>query len=961
MRAHLLLLLSLAASAAGAAAQVTNPTLLRAGDASAPETWASRTYEQVQASVVWVAVEVDGPRGAFVFERASSGVVVDASGLIVTFAHLVREAIGAADKQLLVQLNDAANTKLKGTIVEIDDARDLALVRVTPPADGLHAALLGPAAPHFGEPVLIVARPSGEDMLAFAGVASRSLAPITLRGTQRGVDEVFLCDARNDERCDGAPVFGADGVLLGLYASEHVLQDVNEPTLEDLKRPSFGAVLSVEQVRKAFEGQLGGADSRLERPVHGWAAAVARVAPSVVCVAGSDDAPRASADDPGMAVRRPSVGSGVVLSRSGLVATNAHLCEASPYVFVEGRALPAEVLRRHGPSNLALLQVELPAGMQLQPAPCAADGDALLGETVLALGNPTGGGVVVTQGVVSAFREREGGRIQSDANLGNANGGGAIVDATGAVVGIGDAGRIDPIDMAWMMRGDRAQQESNLSTFVGIEQVRKVFVRELERVDAADAPIRTPVARSDADQQARQSALTGMVERVKGAMLNIYIARNVAEADPDDPFPPDPVWRPVSMGSGVIIDPTGLAVSNWHVVDDATESDGSSVENHRVTAHVFSGRSYEVQVLSISREDDLSLLQLVLEPGETVPFVELGNSDRLAIGEAVAAIGNPHGRANTITYGVTSAKGDAIKIKGRWAELEHLIETDAAINGGNSGGALLDMAGRLVGINSAGGGTFNNKGYAIAVDHVRRQVTGLLLQPKKLRSATFGMRMIDAEPGRLVVMDVDARGPAARAGIASGERLVSLAGADIAWSVDYARTLLSLEPGVEVDLVLEKDGTQRTVQVAPVSHHAWTVVKQSSLQLRDFTYAEAPERVRNAAIAVLRGFTGNDRAEPTRIPSQLVQVERAFRLGEDEQPVEPGDLLVGVELPGGPGGRPTLEPIDSVEGLAALFNDMWRGKIEGVDHYKVPAEYPVWIERDGEAHRVTITAVRLLW
>jgi S1-C subfamily serine protease len=124
-----------------------------------------------------------------------------------------------------------------------------------------------------------------------------------------------------------------------------------------------------------------------------------------------------------------------------------------------------------------------------------------------------------------------------------------------------------------------------------------------------------------------------------------------------------------------------------------------------------------VRVLSISREDDLSLLQLELEPGEvrgrSRQFRRAGDRRERA------AIGNPHGAANTITFGVVSAKDQELRVRGRWAKLEHLIETDAAINGGNSGGALLDMNGRLVGINSAGGGTFTNRGYAIAVDHVR--------------------------------------------------------------------------------------------------------------------------------------------------------------------------------------------------------------------------------------------------
>src|SRR5690606_18654340 len=123
---------------------------------------------------------------------------------------------------------------------------------------------------------------------------------------------------------------------------------------------------------------------------------------------------------------------------------------------------------------------------------------------------------------------------------------------------------------------------------------------------------------------------------------------NVAKVDEDDPFASlaEPELVTLGLGSGVIIDRSGLALSNWHVVDEAVNPDGSMKPDHAVTVRVFGGKTYPVEVLSISREDDLSLLRLVLEEGEEVPAVELGDSDALAIGENVAAIGNPHGRAN---------------------------------------------------------------------------------------------------------------------------------------------------------------------------------------------------------------------------------------------------------------------------------------------------------------------------
>jgi|GEM_PF-948202 len=953
MCARLLSFFAALAPTSALAQGVVNDSLLRPPTAEAASTWSSRTFERVQAAVVYVAVEVDGPRGAFTIERASSGVVVSDDGYILTFRRLVEEAAGAADKRLKVRFNDASNTELAAALVRSDEQTGLALLKVDVPAAGVQSARLASGMPSYGEPALVVARPEGAEMLAFSGVASRALSSVTLDGHRFDRGELFLTDSRNDMRCDGAGVFSADGYLLGMYSAEHVRRNVQEPKLEDLKRPSFGVVVPASRARSAFARELAPAPVARSRPLHAWAAAVAKVAPSVVGVYSvGSDWPKPGADDPGCVMRRIGLASGVVAARGGLVLTNAHVCRGDKvWVKVGDRVYEAEVVKRSSRSNLALLRVALPANVRLTPAEFGADDDVRLGEAMLAVGNPTGDGVVVTGGVISAMRSREGGRVQADANLGNQNGGGAIIDASGRVVGIGDAGRVDPIDVAYRMRGDGATKETNLSTFVGVRQVRKVLRGALAEAGASGSLV-APTAATSAQLAQRQAALADMVDKASGAMLNIYVAKNVAEIDPEDPFPPDPVWRPMSLGSGVIIDRSGLAVSNWHVVDAGTFPDGSTNDAYRITARAFGGKEYEVQVLSISREDDLSLLQLVLQDGEQVQAVELGNSEQLAIGEAVAAIGNPHGRSNTITYGVVSAEGQGIRVKGRWAKLKHLIETDAAINGGNSGGALLDMNGRLVGINSAGGGTINNVGYAIAVDHVRRQLTGLLMQPYKLRSPELGMRVLDDE-GEVVVMDVDERGPAALAGVRSGDRVRELGGREVTWSPGFARLLLQQAAGEPVSLNVTRRGAQQSFEVTPLRPEVWSVVRQSGLQTRDFGFGESPERVQRVAVAMHRAFSGDPTAVPQVIPEQVVLIERVFAQ-QQEADVRPGDLLLAIELKARADGRPLLQPVDSVTALRDWFNNRELGSYDGV-------EWRCWIARGDDVRPVDVSAKRLLW
>jgi S1-C subfamily serine protease len=946
---------------------VVNPTLLQA-PADAAEVLRpgspAAVVAAVRTAVVHVAVEVKGDRGVYRIERASSGVLVDASGLVVTWAHLVAEASGASEKKIVVQLDDATNTELTATVVRIDAASGLALLRANAAKTELPAAQLGADRPAVGEPLVVLARPEGKDMLAFAGVASPALADVTLHGVPRAAADLFLCDARNDVRCDGAPMFGGDGRLLGLYASEHVLRDKSEPELADLKRPSFGACVPVATIRKAFAAEFAAAKNATLAKASAagspsWAAvAVQTAAPCVVSVwAGDGEWPALGGDDPGAVVRRNGLGSGVVLSAAGLVVCNAHgVAGGRARVRTsDGRTFAAKVQKRHAGTNLALLQLELPAGASLSPIVCAADEDVVLGERVLAIGNPLGSSPVVSAGVVSAKRDREGGRIQADPNLGNQNGGGAVVDAAGRLLGVVDAGAVDAIDVQYAMRGDRVSTETNLSTFVGVQRLRSVFAKELAAGAADSESIRQPAPATAAQTALRQSPLVAMVQKASGAMLNIELKRDVTKVDEDDPFASMAERKFVTMGfgSGVVIDRSGLAISNWHVVDEATNPDGSSRPDHAVYASVFGGKTYKVQVLSISREDDLSLLQLELAPGEEVHAVELGSSEQLRIGQEVAAIGNPHGKANSITFGVVSAKDQGINVRGRWAKLEHLIETDAAIKGGNSGGALLDMNGRLVGINSAGGGTFNNKGYAIAVDHVRQQILGLLLQAYKLRSPDLGMRVMD-DAGAVVVLDVDPRGPAARAGVMAGDRIAELAGTPITWSPGFALTLLRQPANALLPLQLVRKGETKTVQATPLPAPVWAVVRQSGLMVRDLTYAEAAERVRAAAIGLHRATSGDRTGEPQQIPERMVVVDQVFA---GEQPegtdVQAGDLLLAAELRSAGDGA-VLRRIADLVALRDLWNDRELGTYEG-------QKWKVWIARGSDVRAVELTAKRLFW
>ena len=206
-----------------------------------------------------------------------------------------------------------------------------------------------------------------------------------------------------------------------------------------------------------------------------------------------------------------------------------------------------------------------------------------------------------------------------------------------------------------------------------------------------------------------------VVKRVAPAVVNVYAAKTVTNRNPllDDPLfrrffgGSDGPQVQRSLGSGVIVDPSGLVVTNHHVIEGADEVKVSLADKREIAAEV---------VLRDARSD---LAVLRLKDSERFPAVELGDSDALQVGDVVLALGNPFAVGQTVTHGIVSA---VARTQVGITDYQFFIQTDAAINPGNSGGALVDSAGRLVGINTAiysrSGGS-QGIGFAIPVNMVR--------------------------------------------------------------------------------------------------------------------------------------------------------------------------------------------------------------------------------------------------
>jgi len=309
-----------------------------------------------------------------------------------------------------------------------------------------------------------------------------------------------------------------------------------------------------------------------------------------------------------------------------------------------------------------------------------------------------------------------------------------------------------------------------------------------------------------------------VVEKVAPAVVNIYATRMVRERRLpslfDDPFfkrffgdrfgAPERQREQKSLGSGVIVDPSGLVVTNHHVIAGAQE----------ITVVLSDRREFEAEVMLTDERTDLAVLRI--EAPSALPYLRMRDSDDLQVGDLVLAIGNPFGVGQTVTSGIVSGLA---RTQVGITDYGFFIQTDAAINPGNSGGALVTMDGRLIGVNSAiysrSGGSVGI-GFAIPANMVRTVVAsardgGEIVRPwSGLIGQTLtadlaeGMRL--ERPGGVVVSEIYPGGPADRAGLRRGDIVVAVDGRHVA-DVNALRFRLATgELGGEAKIAVYRDG-----------------------------------------------------------------------------------------------------------------------------------------------------------
>jgi serine protease Do len=311
----------------------------------------------------------------------------------------------------------------------------------------------------------------------------------------------------------------------------------------------------------------------------------------------------------------------------------------------------------------------------------------------------------------------------------------------------------------------------------------------------------------------RRSEIVAVVEKVSPAVVNISAEQTLKQRPSlfdDFFFGFDGRQRQrtsQSLGSGAIIDPRGIIITNDHVVSGAS----------KITAMTKSGLELECDVVGSDADNDLAVLRVRKPPGN-LPALKLGSSSDLMIGETIVAIGNPFGLSNTVTAGVVSAKGRSVRGENNQTYTD-FIQTDASINPGNSGGPLVNVDGEMVGVATAIIGGAQGIGFAIPADRARRIVDDLL-KFGEVRAVWIGVRgktLVSGEENRprgFRVRSVYPTSPASRAGIREGDQIVSVDGTPVDSQEAFETVLSTRGPGLPLKLVLRSKQGDRSVTVA---------------------------------------------------------------------------------------------------------------------------------------------------
>lgn len=361
-----------------------------------------------------------------------------------------------------------------------------------------------------------------------------------------------------------------------------------------------------------------------------------------------------------------------------------------------------------------------------------------------------------------------------------------------------------------------------------------------------------------------------------------------------------------SLGSGVIVDPTGFIVTNNHVIANATD----------IKVALADKREFEAKVLIADERTDLAVLKIDV-PDEELPVLPIGDSDALEVGDLVLAIGNPFGVGQTVTSGIVSALA---RTRVGVSDYQFFIQTDAAINPGNSGGALVNMKGQLIGINTAifsrSGGSIGI-GFAIPTNMVKTVVATAEAGGAAIKRPWLGAELQDvspdiatslgmARPEGALIISLHPDSPLAKAGLKRGDIVLALEGKPVETAQELGYRAATTAIGATIIIEYQRKGDRKETQV--------TMMAAPETVQRDDTLIEGSNPLAGATAANLSPAVADELGLPAG--TQGVVIAKIAK-GPAQRFFKRGDIVLEIN-----GAK-----IDSVDALAAALEEdrkLWR-------------------------------------
>jgi serine protease Do len=311
------------------------------------------------------------------------------------------------------------------------------------------------------------------------------------------------------------------------------------------------------------------------------------------------------------------------------------------------------------------------------------------------------------------------------------------------------------------------------------------------------------LARDDEALDAYSRTVVGVAERLANSVANLRVTRRTRRGN-----------YPAGAGSAIVLTPDGFLLTSAHVVG------GRSREG---VASFVDGQELRFSVVGADPLSDLAVLRV--ESGDLIP-AELGDAEQLRVGQLVVAIGNPHGFAGSVTAGVVSALGRSLPARSgeNVRVIDNVIQTDAALNPGNSGGALVDSIGRVVGVNTALAGI--GLGLAVPINAATRSIIGQLMTDGRVRRAYLGIaggerplppRMQSRLGAKraIEVVEIVPDSPANRAGLRPEDMIVEVDGKRVSRATDLQQLMVADRIGRSVEMTIVRDGSPTNVVLTP--------------------------------------------------------------------------------------------------------------------------------------------------